>query len=407
MMLKGKTVVLGVCGGIASYKVVDVASRLNKLGAGVEVIMTANAVKFVTPLTFRSITHRPVVTDMFDEPGEWDIKHISLAEKADLIVIAPATANIIGKIASGVADDMLTTTVMAAKAPVLFVPAMNHNMYGNPIVQENIEKLKKLGCLFMEPDTGRMAEGSSGKGRLPEPPVIAEEICRLLAPKEGLEGVRVLVTAGPTREPIDPVRYISNRSSGKMGYAVAGAAAERGARVTLVSGPVSILAPDGVPVVNVMTAGEMYDAVLGSYADFDVIVMLAAVADYRSAEISPGKIKKKAEEMTLRLEKNADILKELGGVKGKRLLVGACAETEDLMKNAGLKLEGKNLDMIIANDVTKEGAGFEVDTNIIKLLKRDGSVRDIPLMSKTQAARIIIDEITAMLRNDGIIKPGF
>lgn len=398
MMIKGKTVVLGVCGGIAAYKVVDVASRLNKLGVEVDVIMTANAARFVTPLTFRSITGRPVVSDMFEEPGEWDIRHISLAAKADLIVIAPATANIIGKIASGIADDMLTTTVMAAKSPVLFVPAMNHNMYENPAVQENIKKLKERGFLFMEPDTGRMAEGSSGKGRLPEPPVIAEKICGLLAPQGGLEGVRVLVTAGPTREPLDPVRYISNRSSGKMGYAVAGAAAERGAQVTLVSGPVSIPVPDGVAVINVMTAAEMYDAVMGSCAESDVIVMLAAVADYRSAEISAGKIKKKDEQMVIRLEKNADILKELGKVKGEKLLIGACAETEELMKNAGVKLESKNLDMIIANDVTQEGAGFEVDTNIIKLLKRDGSIRDIPLMSKADAARIITDEITAMLR---------
>lgn len=399
--MKGKTVVLGVCGGIAAYKVVDVASRLKKLGVEVDVIMTSNAVKFVTPLTFRSITHRPVITDMFGEPGEWDIKHISLASKADFVVIAPATANIIGKIASGLADDMLSTTVMATKAPVLFVPAMNHNMYENPAVQENIKRLKSRGFMFMEPDTGRMAEGSSGKGRLPEPPVIVEEICRLLSPSRELEGVRVLVTAGPTREPVDPVRYISNRSSGKMGYAVAVAAAERGARVTLVSGPVSIPAPDGVDVINVLTAGEMRDAVMGCQANSDVIVMLAAVADYRSAEISDRKIKKNEGQMTLRLEKNPDILEELGRAKGNRLLIGACAETEDLTENARRKLEKKNLDMMIANDVTQEGAGFEVDTNIIRLLKRDGSVRDLPLMSKIEAARIIADEIITMRKRGG------
>ena len=395
-MMKDKTVVLGVCGGIAAYKVVDVASRLKKLGVEVDVIMTSNAARFVTPLTFRSITHRPVITDMFDEPGDWEIKHISLAAKADLVVIAPATANIIGKIASGLADDMLSTTVMATKAPVLFVPAMNHNMYENPVVQGNIKRLKDRGFMFMEPDTGRMAEGSSGKGRLPEPPSIVEEICRLLTPSRELEGVRVLVTAGPTREPLDPVRYISNRSSGKMGYAVAGAAAERGARVTLVSGPVSIPVPDGVTVINVMTAGEMHDAVMGCQAGNDVIIMLAAVADYRTAEISGSKIKKKDEQLMLRLEKNADILEELGGVKGDRLLIGACAETGELMKNARLKLEKKNLDMMIANDVTQEGAGFDVDTNIIRLLKRDGSIRDLPLMSKIEAAGIIADEIIAM-----------
>lgn len=396
-MLKGKSVVLGVCGGIAAYKVVDVASRLVKLEAGVDVIMTANAEKFITPLTFRSITHRPVITGMFDEPDNWDIRHISLAIKADLLVIAPATANIIGKVAAGIADDMLSTTVMATKAPVLFVPAMNHNMYANPAVQENIKKLRERGFLFMEPGTGRMAEGSSGKGRLPEPPAIVEEILGLLNPDRTLEGVRVLVTAGPTREPLDPVRYLTNRSSGKMGYAVAAAAAGRGARVTLVSGPVSIAPPGNVGVIRVMTAADMYEAVMQHYGDCDVIIMLAAVADYRSAEFSGSKIKKKDDEMLLRLERNTDIAKELGKIKGKRLLVGACAETEDLMQNALLKLANKNLDMIIANDVTQEGAGFEVDTNIIKLVKKDGKHRDLPLMSKTEAARIIMDEIAAML----------
>ncbi len=397
-MLKGKTVVVGVCGGIAAYKVVDVVSRLKKQGAEVETIMTENAAKFVTPLTFQSITHRPVITDMFKEPEYWDIQHISLAKKADLMVIAPATANIIGKIANGIADDMLTTTVMATKAPVLFVPAMNSNMYENPIVQGNIRKLTSEGYKFMEPDTGMLAEGTSGKGRLPEPPDIAGEILRILTVKRDLEGLKVLVTAGPTREPIDPVRYISNRSSGKMGYAVAQAAADRGALVKLISGPVSINSPRNVDTVHVLTASEMREEVMKSYADFDIIIMVAAVADYKSAEVSDRKIKKKDDEMYLKLSKNTDILKELGQVKGKRLLIGTCAETNDLLENAKAKLQAKNLDMIVANDVTLEGAGFETETNIIKIIKGNGAVRELPIMSKLECAHEILNEIKTLGR---------
>jgi phosphopantothenoylcysteine decarboxylase / phosphopantothenate---cysteine ligase len=397
-MLNGKSVIVGVCGSIAAYKVVELVSRLRKLDAEVDVVMTENAIKFVTPLTFQSISHSPVITDMFEEPAEWDIKHISLARKADLIVIAPATANIIGKIANGIADDMLTTTVMATKAPVLFVPAMNHNMYENAIVQDNIARLKARGYLFMEPDTGMMAEGTSGKGRLPEPSRIADEACSLLVRKRDMEGIRVLVTAGPTREPIDPVRYISNRSSGKMGYAVARASSERGAKVKLISGPAAISKPNNVSSVDVTTADEMFRAVMACHEDFDVIIMLAAVADYRCSDISDVKIKKKDEGMLLKLERNIDILKELGRVKGNKLLVGACAETNDLLQNAGIKLEAKNLDMIVANDVTMEGAGFEVDTNIIKIVKRDGSIKELPLMSKFDAAHKILDEILTLYK---------
>jgi phosphopantothenoylcysteine decarboxylase/phosphopantothenate--cysteine ligase len=393
MHLKGKSVVVGVCGGIAAYKVVDVVSRLKKLEAGLDVIMTENACKFVTPLTFRSITHMAVITDMFREPDQMDIRHIALAQKADLFVIAPATANIIGKLAAGIADDMLTTTVMATKAPVLIVPAMNYNMYANPAVQQNMETLKSRGYMFMEPDTGVMAEGSSGKGRLPEPPVIVDKVVELLRPVRDLDGLRVLVTAGPTREPLDPVRYISNRSSGKMGYAVAEAALERGADVLLISGPVSIENPTGADVISVMTAQEMHAAVMGNYISFDIIVMLAAVADYRPVEVSGIKIKKKDDELTLKLEKTADIARELGKVKDGRILIGACAETNDLIDNARKKIESKNFDMIIANDVTMEGAGFEVDTNIIRLVKRDGSIVDLPLMSKKEASHRIFDEI--------------
>ncbi len=395
-MLKGKTVVIGVCGGIAAYKAVEVVSRLKKQGAEVETIMTENAAKFVTPLTFQSISHRPVITDMFEEPEYWDIQHISLAKKADMMVVAPATANIIGKIANGIADDMLSTTIMATKAPVLFVPAMNSNMYENPVVQKNIKALTALGYLFMEPDTGRLAEGTSGKGRLPEPPDIVNEVTRILTVKKDMEGLKVLITAGPTREAIDPVRYISNRSSGKMGYAVAQAAADRGAGVKLISGPVSISVPRNVDIVNVLSAVEMHAEVMKSYPDFDIIIMVAAVADYRCADISGIKIKKKDDEMVLKLEKNPDILKELGGVKGKRLLVGTCAETNDLLENAKAKLNAKNLDMIVANDVTMEGAGFDTETNIIKLLRRDGKIRELPMMSKLACAHEILNEIKTL-----------
>ncbi len=395
MLLKGKSVVIGVCGGIAAYKVVDVVSRLKKQGAQIDVIMTAHAEKFVTPLTFRSLSHRPVITDMFEEPDQWDVRHISLAQKAELFVIAPATANIIGKLASGIADDMLSTTVMATKAPVLIVPAMNYNMYANPIVQKNIEKLKALGYLFMEPDTGVMAEGTSGKGRLPEPPAIVEEVVRILKPVRDLAGYKVLVTAGPTREAIDPVRYITNHSSGKMGYAVAEAAVSRGAEVLLITGPVSVEKPAGVEVISVTSAQDMYEAVMKNYKASDIIVMVAAVADYRPQKVSDIKIKKNEEdeEFTLRLEKTTDILKEVGKVKENRTLVGFCAETNDLLMNARRKVEAKNLDMIIANDVTMEGAGFGTDTNIIKLVKKDGAVIDLPLMSKLAAAHRIMDEI--------------
>ncbi len=398
MSLKGKSCVVGVCGGIAAYKIVDVVSRLKKLDAEVDVIMTAAAQEFVTPLTFRSLSHSPVVTDMFGEPEKWDVRHISLAQKADLFLIAPATANIIGKLASGIADDMLSTTVMATKAPVLIVPAMNYNMYANPIVQQNIEKLKKLGYYFMEPDTGMMAEGTSGKGRLPEPPVIVETVCAMLKPNRDLEGLNILVTAGPTKEALDPVRYLSNHSSGKMGYAVAQAAAERGADVVLVSGPVAIKKPRGVKCIDVTSAAEMHNAVMKHFESCDVVVMAAAVSDYKAAVVEELKIKKQEEGLSLHLVKNVDILKELGKIKKDKVLVGFSAETDNLLENSGKKVKEKNLDLIIANDVTMEGAGFGTDTNIIKILRKDGSVTDFPIMSKLSAAHCVLDEISGMYK---------
>ncbi len=397
-MLKGKSIVVCVSGGIAAYKVVEVVSRLRKLEAEINVIMTKNAEEFVSPLTFQSISHNHVVSDMFAEPKKWDVEHISLARKADLFVIAPATANVIGKIASGIADDMLTTTVMATKAPVIFVPAMNDYMYSNPIVQENIGKLKGLGYSFMEPDTGMMAaEGTFGKGRLPEPSAIVEKITEMLYPKKDMNGIRVLITAGPTREPIDPVRYISNHSSGKMGYAAASVAVKRGAEVTVISGPVSIAPPAGANMINVTTCLEMYDEVMRKYKDHDVVILVAAVADYRSASIADKKIKKTEDDMSVKLVKNPDIARELGKVKGNRIVVGTCAETNDLVSNAKAKLESKNFDMIMANDVTMEGAGFGVDTNIVKIIKRDGNMLELPKMQKTEVADRLLDEVVRML----------
>lgn len=400
-MLTGKTVVVGVCGGIAAYKVVEVVSRLSKLNADVHVIMTDSAREFVTPLTFRSLSHNPVITDMFDDPIEWDVKHISIANKADLFVIAPATANFIGKVANGIADDMLSTTIMATKTPVIFVPAMNTNMYENPIVQANISKLAKLGYIFIEPEVGAMAErGVYGAGRLPGPESIVERIkSHFENIKKDMAGLKVLITAGPTREPIDPVRYISNHSSGKMGYAVADAAARRGAEVRLISGPVSIPKPENVQITPVITAEEMYHAVMEQYKDCDIIIMVAAVADYKCAQIADKKIKKTGENLTIKLSRNPDILKEVGKVKGTRVLVGTCAETNDLIANAKEKVKTKNLDMIVANDVTVEGAGFSVDTNIIKIIKKDGSIIEIPKMLKTELAHVILDEIIKAIAN--------
>jgi len=397
-MLTNKNVIIGICGGISAYKVVEVVSRLKKLNAIVTVIMTENATKFVSPLTLRAISHEPVITDMFAEPDNWDTEHISLAQKADLFVVAPATANVLGKIAGGVADDMLTTTIMATDAPVLFVPAMNTGMYENPIVQENITKLKQYGYRIMEPGTGLMACGTSGKGRLPEPQQIVEEIIGILSPKRDLAGTKILITAGPTVEAIDPVRFISNRSSGKMGYAIAQNALNRGAEVILVTGPVNIESPAGATVISVTTADEMYEAVMGSYKACDVMIMMAAVADYRSESIEENKIKKTNDEMTIRLVKNHDIAAELGKVKGTRILVGACAETENLLENANKKINSKKFDLIMANDVTVEGAGFGTDTNIVQIVSANGNVTPLPIMSKIDVADNLLTIVVELMK---------
>jgi phosphopantothenoylcysteine decarboxylase/phosphopantothenate--cysteine ligase len=398
-MLTGKCVVVGVSGGIAAYKAVEVVSRLRKLGATVYVVMTRAAANFVTPLTFREISGNPVVTSMWDEPKSWNVEHIALATRADLFLIAPATANVIGKLAAGIADDMLTTAVMATKAPVMLAPAMNTNMYLNPLVQGNIARLTGLGYHFIPPDEGMLACGVEGPGRLPEPAAIVERVVALLGGAGMLAGRKVLITAGPTREAIDPVRYISNLSSGKMGYAIARAAAARGADVVLVTGPTTLVPPPGMKVARVETAAEMMAAVLAEYDDCDVVVKAAAVADYRPLAPAGQKIKKKDAALTLTLTKNADILAELGRRKRSQLLVGFAAETEELVAHAREKLEGKNLDLIVANDVTLPGAGFGTDTNIVKLLYRDGRAEELAQMGKDELAGIIIDRICDLLTN--------
>jgi phosphopantothenoylcysteine decarboxylase/phosphopantothenate--cysteine ligase len=396
-MLADRCVVLGVTGGIAAYKAVEVASRLRKLGATVYVVMTRAAANFVTPLTFREISGNPVVTTLWDEPKMWNVEHIALAARADLFLIAPATANVIGKLAAGIADDMLTTAAMATTAPVLLAPAMNCDMYRNPVVQANLARLAGLGYHILPPDDGPLACGAEGPGRLPDPAVIVEKAAALLGAGGDLHGKKVLVTAGPTREAIDPVRYIGNRSSGKMGYAVARAAAARGADVVLVAGPTALTPPPGVRVVPVETAAEMLAAVLAEYGGCDVVVKAAAVADYRPLSPAVHKIKKQGGELTLALTKTEDILAELGRRKQGQVLVGFAAETRDLAANAGEKLARKNLDMVVANDVTQPGAGFGGDTNVVRLLYRDGRAEDLGLMSKDALAVMILDRICGLL----------
>ncbi len=391
-MLKGKRIVLGVTGGIAAYKAAELVRELVRSGAEVFVVMTRSAQAFITPLTFQTLSGNKVTTELFSLIEESEIGHISLADRADLLVIAPATANTIGKIAGGIADDMLTTIVMATKAPVLLAPAMNVHMWENPICKENIQKLRGRGYHLIDPEAGELACGYEGKGRLAEIPAIVEEIRSILSPKDLSEEI-LLVTAGPTEEPIDPVRFLSNRSSGKMGFALARAARLRGAQVILVSGPSSLPAPPRVKSIPVRTAAEMREAVLENLAQASVLVMAAAVSDYRPRGTSPEKIKKSEAELALFLELNPDILGEAGQRKGKRLLIGFAAETENLLANARKKLAEKNLDLIVANDVSLPGAGFAVDTNIVKLIDRCGKVEELPLMSKEELADRVLDRV--------------
>jgi phosphopantothenoylcysteine decarboxylase / phosphopantothenate---cysteine ligase len=392
-MLKGKNVVLGVCGGIAVYKAVELVSRLVKAGAKVHVIMTDSATQFVTPLMFREISGQPVYTSMWTEPKLWNVEHIELARRADLFVIAPATANIIGKMAHGIADDFLTTTVLATEAPVFVFPAMNTQMFQNPATQKNLSILKQRGIHLVDPAIGLLACGTEGIGRLPEPIEIFEVIIAHFQQHTLLKGRRVLVTAGGTREAIDPVRYIGNRSSGKMGYALAAAAQSYGAAVTLVAGPVSLPTPPGVTLISVESAREMREAVLLEFSHTDIVIKAAAVADYRPETVANQKIKKAADTLQLTLTRNPDILAELGTLKKSQFLVGFAAETENLATYAATKLVKKNLDMLVANDVTQTGAGFESDTNIVRLFYRDGSEEALPQCSKVELGRMILERI--------------
>jgi len=388
-------VIIGVTGGIACYKAVELVRLLVKDSLAVQVIMTRAAMEFVTPLTFQTLSGKPVATETFNLTQESEIGHINLADSADLFVIAPATANVIGKIAAGIADDLLTTVLMATQAPVLIAPAMNIHMYENPILQENIRKLRRIGYHFMEPAEGYLACGYEGKGRLPEPEKILEEIRSLLRKKD-LLGERFLITAGPSREPLDPVRYISNRSSGKMGYALARAAVRRGAGVVLVSGPSAIEPPSAVRLIPVNTAAEMRRAVLEQFPECTAVIMAAAVADYRPVDASSKKLKRGKAPLDIRLEPNPDILRELGRRKNGKLLVGFAAETEELIANATRKLHEKNLDLIVANDVTQAGGGFDGDTNIATIVDRSGASDSLSLMTKDELADRIYDHLLAL-----------
>ena len=394
-MLSGKCVVVGVTGGIAAYKTCEVVSRLKKLHADVRVIMTKNATEFVSPLTFQSLSHNPVSVDTFANIQTWEIEHIALAQRADVFVIAPATANIIGKLACGIADDMLSTTVMATHAPVLIAPAMNTAMLENAATQQNMRTLSERGMRFIAPGTGMLACGTSGAGRMSEPSQIVDEIVRTLRPREDFAGLSVVVTAGPTAEPLDPVRYITNRSSGKMGYAIAEAAHARGAHVTLISGPTAIQPPKGVDLVRIGTTQELYDAVLG-HADADVVIQAAAPADYRAREISPTKIKRTGDSLMIELVPNPDIAAALGARKHPgQTLVGFAAETNNVIENAQGKLKRKSLDLIVANDVTRAGAGFDVDTNIVTLIDGEG-MKELPMMTKREVADGILDRVAEL-----------
>ena len=396
-MLKGKKIVLGVTGGIAVYKAVDLVSKLRKEGADVRVVMTESAAKFVTPLTFKEISGNTVAVSMWAEDQEFHVEHIALADWADLMIIAPATANILAKAANGIADDLLSTVILASKTPIVLCPAMNCQMYINPITQDNLKKLADYGFIIMQPATGYLACGTSGVGRLPEPAEITAFTKNFISHKEGdLKGLKILVTAAGTREPIDPVRFVGNRSSGKMGYAVAQAASERGADVVLVSGPSSLTPPANVEVINVETTREMMNAVLAKYAEMDIVIKAAAVADYCPHEVAEQKIKKATDDaLTIVLDKNPDILKKLGELKTRQFLVGFAAETQNLLANATEKIKKKNLDMIVANDVTVAGAGFNYDTNVVKFLFPNGEVKSIEKMSKLEVAQALLNEVKA------------
>ncbi|MFP3389750.1 bifunctional phosphopantothenoylcysteine decarboxylase/phosphopantothenate--cysteine ligase CoaBC [Brevibacillus sp. SIMBA_040] len=401
--LAGKRIVLGVSGGIAAYKAAALTSKLTQAGALVHVILTQSAMQFVQPLTFQALSHLPVYTDTFTEPDPHVISHIELADKADLVLVAPATANIIGKMANGIADDMLTTTILATKAPVMVAPAMNVNMYGHPAVAANMDKLIDYGYQFVEPGVGLLACGWIGKGRLAEPEEIVEAVVAFFEKKQvpeqtqDLAGKHVLVTAGPTREKIDPIRYITNHASGKMGYAIAEAARDRGAKVTLVSGPTSLERPAGVEFVAVESVQEMFDAVMQHLPESDIVIKSAAVSDYRPKTVQEHKMKKGDGPLVLELDKAPDILKTVGERKTKQFVVGFAAETQDVLKHAQSKIERKNLDMIVANNVLTEGAGMGSDTNVVTIMTRAGEQLALDKLSKRAVAEKILDTVLVKL----------
>ncbi|MGE5544358.1 MAG: bifunctional phosphopantothenoylcysteine decarboxylase/phosphopantothenate--cysteine ligase CoaBC [Bacillota bacterium] len=393
-MNEQKTVVVGITGGIAAYKVADLVSRLYKGGFNVQVVMTEHATRFISPLTLRTLSNNPVLVDMFDESGTHKVQHIGVAEEASILVIVPATANIIAKIACGMADDLLSTIILATRAPVLIVPSMNTNMYDKQVTQDNIRTLKSRGILVLEPAEGDLACGVTGRGRLPDIETIYDRIIEVLEDRpQDLTDKKILITAGATQEDIDPVRFITNRSTGKMGYALAAEAARRGARVFLVTGPTALPDPEGVEIWRVRSAREMNDICQRLFDQVDIVIGAAAVADYRPLEYSEHKLKKSDDELIIKLARNPDILEGLGKRKQHQLLVGFAAETYDLLQNAKEKMHKKNLDLMVANDLTADGAGFAVDTNIVTLIFKDGTEKSLPCLSKSEVAGIILDTI--------------
>jgi len=400
-MLNGKRILLGVTGSIAAYKAVELLRELTKRGAEVQVVMTEAATKFVAPLTFETLSRQPVLLDMFSLAYGSHIGHIEATARADLFVIAPATARTIARLALGLADDFLSCIYLASRCPVLAAPAMDCDMFEHPALQENLKRLRDRGVHIVEPDVGPLASGLVGRGRLAELSEILAAIERILVAVQDLADEVILVTAGPTREPLDPVRYLSNRSSGKMGYAIAEAAAARGARVILVSGPTALVPPQGVDVIHVETAQQMHDAVLAKLTAATVVIKAAAVADYRPKQVAGRKIKKDEAVPQVTLESTPDILAEVGKRKGRRILVGFSAETEDLVENARKKLQRKHLDLMVANDVSQPGAGFDADTNAVKILDAQGKVEELPLQSKRSVADRVLDRVAELLRQRG------
>nr|WP_293700067.1 bifunctional phosphopantothenoylcysteine decarboxylase/phosphopantothenate--cysteine ligase CoaBC [uncultured Peptostreptococcus sp.] len=402
-MLSNKTIIVGVTGGIAAYKACDVVSKLKKLNANIHVIMTESACEFVQPMTFQTLSNNFVINDMFKEPKTWEVEHIELAKKADAFLIVPATANFIGKLAAGIADDMLTTTVMATRAPVIIAPAMNTNMYTNRIVQANMDKLGDLGYRFIDPASGRLACGDIGAGKLADVDDILAFIVDFFekgSEAKDLAGRKIMISAGPTIEAIDPVRYITNRSSGKMGYAIAKRAVARGAQVTLVSGKTDLEVPEGLAkFISIESADDLYENLVGEFDSNDVVIQSAAVADYKPKSYSDKKIKKKDSDLRIDLCRNKDIAQELGKIKGNKVLVGFAAETNDVLENAAKKIKKKNLDFIVANDLTMQGAGFSTETNIVKIIEADGRIKEYPKLLKSEVGDIILDKVRDILEN--------